>query len=133
MASRLSNSVQPIPIIRSVSHTTRKPRPKEKNGVDYNFTTTDAIKKDIAANKFIEVSNHIPMNTWSISYSADELTLFICLFVLFVLFGFFFVFFFFFFFFFYFFFFCFFFFVFFVLFCFVLFCFVFYFVCVCVL
>ena len=43
----------------SVRHTTRKPRPKEKDGVDYNFTTVEAIKKDIADNKFIEVSEAI--------------------------------------------------------------------------
>ena len=45
----------------SVSHTTRKPRPKEKDGVDYNFTTVEAIKKDIADNKFIEVCQAMPV------------------------------------------------------------------------
>ena len=43
----------------SLSHTTRKPRAKEKDGVDYNFTTVEAIKKDIADNKFIEVSQSL--------------------------------------------------------------------------
>lgn len=38
----------------SVSHTTRPPRPGEEHGVHYNFTTVDAIQKDIAAGKFIE-------------------------------------------------------------------------------
>jgi hypothetical protein len=38
----------------SVSHTTRSPRDGEVNGVHYNFTTVDAIKKDISDGKFIE-------------------------------------------------------------------------------
>jgi len=38
----------------SVSHTTREPREGEKDGVHYNFTTVEAIKKDIAENKFVE-------------------------------------------------------------------------------
>lgn len=38
----------------SVSHTTRQPREGEKDGVHYNFTTVDQIKKDIEAGKFIE-------------------------------------------------------------------------------
>jgi len=38
----------------SVSHTTRKPREGEENGVHYNFTTVDAMKKEISEGKFIE-------------------------------------------------------------------------------
>jgi len=38
----------------SVSHTTRPPRDGEKDGVHYNFTTVDQMKKDIADGKFIE-------------------------------------------------------------------------------
>jgi guanylate kinase len=38
----------------SVSHTTRQPREGEKDGVHYNFTTVEAIQKDIADGKFIE-------------------------------------------------------------------------------
>jgi Guanylate kinase len=38
----------------SVSHTTRSPRPGEEDGVHYNFTTVEQIKKDIEAGKFIE-------------------------------------------------------------------------------
>jgi len=38
----------------SVSHTTRKPRPGEIHGVQYNFTTVEEIKKEIDAGKFIE-------------------------------------------------------------------------------
>lgn len=38
----------------SVSHTTRSPREGEEDGVHYNFTTVDDIKKDIDEGKFIE-------------------------------------------------------------------------------
>ena len=38
----------------SVSHTTRKPREGEENGVHYNFTTVEEIKKEIDDGKFIE-------------------------------------------------------------------------------
>lgn len=38
----------------SVSHTTRKPREGEVNGVHYHFTTVDQMKKDISQGKFIE-------------------------------------------------------------------------------
>ena len=58
-AKNCSNNCQLCGLNNSVSHTTRKPRPKEKDGVDYNFTTVEAIKKDIADNKFIEVSEAI--------------------------------------------------------------------------
>ncbi|AMD21614.1 HFL242Wp [Eremothecium sinecaudum] len=38
----------------SVSSTTRKPRPGEVDGKDYNFTTVEEFKKMIDQNKFIE-------------------------------------------------------------------------------
>lgn len=38
----------------SVSHTTRKPREGEIDGTHYNFTSVDAIQKEIAEGKFIE-------------------------------------------------------------------------------
>ncbi|ODV94536.1 hypothetical protein PACTADRAFT_3422 [Pachysolen tannophilus NRRL Y-2460] len=38
----------------SVSNTTRKPRPGEINGKDYNFVSTEEFKKLIDENKFIE-------------------------------------------------------------------------------
>ena len=38
----------------SVSHTTRPPRPKEKNGVDYYFTSKNNFKKLIKKKKFLE-------------------------------------------------------------------------------
>lgn len=38
----------------SVSHTTRNPREGEMNGVHYNFTTVDKMKKEIDDGKFVE-------------------------------------------------------------------------------
>lgn len=38
----------------SVSATTRDPRPKEQNGVDYYFLSTEAFKSKIEAQEFIE-------------------------------------------------------------------------------
>ena len=38
----------------SVSHTTRAPRDGEEDGVHYNFTTVEDIKKEIDEDKFIE-------------------------------------------------------------------------------
>ncbi|XP_057661335.1 uncharacterized protein LOC130896933 isoform X3 [Diorhabda carinulata] len=38
----------------SVSHTTRKPRPGEKDGVHYHFTTVEKMKNAIADGNFIE-------------------------------------------------------------------------------
>jgi len=41
----------------SVSHTTRKPRVGEVDGVHYHFTTVDAIQKEISEGKFAEHAN----------------------------------------------------------------------------
>ena len=38
----------------SVSHTSRAPREGEQNGVHYNFTTVNAMKREIEEGKFIE-------------------------------------------------------------------------------
>lgn len=38
----------------SVSHTTRKPRPGEENGIHYHFTNVETMKADIENGKFIE-------------------------------------------------------------------------------
>lgn len=38
----------------SVSHTSRAPRPGEKDGVHYHFTTAEQIVKDVTEGKFIE-------------------------------------------------------------------------------
>ena len=41
----------------SVSHTTRKPRPGEEDGIHYHFTTLDLINPEIQEGKFIEHAN----------------------------------------------------------------------------
>ena len=38
----------------SISHTTRKPRSNEVDGVDYHFVTNENFKKLIVKNKFYE-------------------------------------------------------------------------------
>mmetsp|Transcript_43659 Transcript_43659/g.92809 ORF Transcript_43659/g.92809 Transcript_43659/m.92809 type:complete len:92 (-) Transcript_43659:280-555(-) len=38
----------------SVSHTTRKPREGEEDGVHYHFSTVDSMKEEIEAGKFVE-------------------------------------------------------------------------------
>lgn len=38
----------------SVSHTTRKPREGEVDGVHYNFSTVEAMKQEIDEGKFVE-------------------------------------------------------------------------------
>ncbi|CAO3592585.1 unnamed protein product [Absidia cylindrospora] len=38
----------------SVSHTTRNPRPKEENGVDYHFVNKELMEREVAEGKFIE-------------------------------------------------------------------------------
>lgn len=37
-----------------MSHTTRKPREGEVNGVHYNFSTVEVMRKEIEDGKFIE-------------------------------------------------------------------------------
>lgn len=41
----------------SISSTTREPRTGEKNGVDYNFISTDEFKQGIEQGKFLEWAN----------------------------------------------------------------------------
>lgn len=38
----------------SVSHTTRSPRPKEKDGYDYNFTSRETMRREIEEGRFLE-------------------------------------------------------------------------------
>jgi guanylate kinase len=38
----------------SVSHTTRKPRPGEADGVDYHFVERSVFEADVAADRFVE-------------------------------------------------------------------------------
>ena len=41
-------------VVRSVSHTTRAPRPGEANAVDYHFTDRDGFQAMVAADDFLE-------------------------------------------------------------------------------
>lgn len=45
-------------IVRSVSATTRPPRPTEIDGVDYHFLTRDRFDADIAENRFYEYAEY---------------------------------------------------------------------------
>mmetsp|Transcript_24041 Transcript_24041/g.51903 ORF Transcript_24041/g.51903 Transcript_24041/m.51903 type:complete len:238 (-) Transcript_24041:2242-2955(-) len=55
----------------SVSHTTRKPREGEQDGVHYNFTNVDTIEKEIDDGKFIEYAN-VHGNYYGTSVAAVE-------------------------------------------------------------
>mmetsp|Transcript_30630 Transcript_30630/g.47005 ORF Transcript_30630/g.47005 Transcript_30630/m.47005 type:complete len:420 (-) Transcript_30630:173-1432(-) len=55
----------------SVSHTTRKPREGEKDGVHYNFTNVDSMKKEIDEGKFVE-SAEVHGNYYGTSIAAVE-------------------------------------------------------------
>ncbi|KAL9185776.1 hypothetical protein ACHAXT_003553 [Thalassiosira profunda] len=50
----LQKSFPPDKFGFSVSHTTRKPREGEEDGVHYNFTSVEQIKAEIDAGKFVE-------------------------------------------------------------------------------
>ena len=41
-------------VAKTISHTTRTPRPGEKDGVDYYFLTTEEFKKKIKNGEFLE-------------------------------------------------------------------------------
>jgi guanylate kinase len=45
---------RPIPLVRSVSATTRPPRPDETDGVDYHFITNDDFASQRARGDFVE-------------------------------------------------------------------------------
>ncbi|XXG64142.1 hypothetical protein AAC387_Pa05g2173 [Persea americana] len=55
----------------SVSHTTRAPRQKEKDGVHYHFTERSIMKKDIEDGKFLEFAN-VHGNLYGTSIEAVE-------------------------------------------------------------
>jgi guanylate kinase len=38
---------------KAVTHTTRSPRPGEKDGISYHFTTREVMEKEVQAGKFI--------------------------------------------------------------------------------
>jgi guanylate kinase len=53
----------------SVSHTTRSPRPGEKDGVDYHFTTRSEMEKEISEGKFLEFCE-VHGNLYGTSFGA---------------------------------------------------------------
>lgn len=55
----------------SVSHTTRAPRQKEKDGVHYHFTERSIMEKDIEDGKFLEFAN-VHGNLYGTSIEAVE-------------------------------------------------------------
>merc|ERR1711934_30736 len=55
----------------SVSHTTRKPRPGEIDGVHYHFVTKDDMKEMIAKDMFVEHA-HVHSNIYGTSKRAVE-------------------------------------------------------------
>lgn len=55
----------------SVSHTTRKPREGEVDGVAYNFTTLEQMEKEIQEGKFLEFCK-IHGNLYGTSFAAIE-------------------------------------------------------------
>jgi len=55
----------------AVSHTTRKPRKGEEDGVHYNFTTKEAFQKGIDAGDFVEFAD-VNGNFYGTSYQAID-------------------------------------------------------------
>lgn len=55
----------------SVSHTTRAPREKEKDGIHYHFTERSIMEKDIENRKFLEFA-HVHGNLYGTSIEAVE-------------------------------------------------------------
>ena len=58
----------------SVSHTTRKPRKNEKDGVDYHFVGTDAFKRLIDSGNFLEWAE-VYGNYYGTSFSSLDVQL----------------------------------------------------------
>ncbi len=57
----------------SVSHTTRKPRPNEVDGVDYNFISQEEFRKLIKEGKFYEHAKIFDNYYGTLKNSVDEL------------------------------------------------------------
>ena len=53
---------QKLPLAFSISATSRKPRPKEKEGIDYHFLTPQAFKRKIEEEAFVEYEEVYPKN-----------------------------------------------------------------------
>ena len=59
----------------SVSHTTRKPRPNEVNGVDYNFISQEEFKRLINQGKFYEYAKIFDNYYGTLKKTVDDLIL----------------------------------------------------------
>ncbi|CAD7965314.1 unnamed protein product [Amoebophrya sp. A25] len=55
----------------SVSHTTRAPRPGEKDGIDYHYVAKDIMEQKIAAKEMLEYA-HVHSNIYGTSIEAVE-------------------------------------------------------------
>lgn len=71
LISALMTSDDPSPFAFSVSHTTRRPRDGEKDGVHYHFTSKSEFESEIKAGKFIEHAN-VHGNIYGTSFAAVE-------------------------------------------------------------
>lgn len=71
LISALMTTDDPSPYAFSVSHTTRDPRPGEKDGCHYHFTTKAVFEAEIAEGKFIEHA-YVHGNIYGTSFKAVE-------------------------------------------------------------
>lgn len=73
----------------SVSHTTRAPREKEKDGVHYHFTNRSVMEKEIKDGKFLEFAavhgNLYGTSIEAVEVVADEGKVYTCCFFAFVI------------------------------------------------
>ncbi|RIK95789.1 MAG: guanylate kinase [Proteobacteria bacterium] len=58
-------------VVLSVSHTTRRPRPHERDGVEYHFVDTDEFRKLVAEGAFLEHAEYSG-NLYGTSWRAIE-------------------------------------------------------------
>ena len=58
----------------SISATTRKPRPNEKNNVDYYFITKEQFIEKISNNEFLEWSNHLDLYYGTLKSEIERIT-----------------------------------------------------------
>lgn len=54
----------PVPLVRSISATTRPPRPGEVDGVDYHFLTDDEFQRRRRAGEFLECFEVFGTGAW---------------------------------------------------------------------
>lgn len=61
-------------IVQAVSATTRKPRPGERNGVDYYFETVEEFKRRIDNDEFVEYVTYGGNNYGTLKSEVERLT-----------------------------------------------------------